>query len=212
VATTAFDRVGGDKSVVVARVNGELKDLSTIVSETDIVEPVTVDSPEGLAVLRHSTAHVLAQAVQDTFPEAKLGIGPPIKDGFYYDFSVDTPFTPDDLEVLEKRMVAIIKAGQRFSRRVVDETEAAVELAGEPFKLRLIGSEGGADEDRRALLGRSVPRSARARHPIHPAERDQADAHCCRVLARRPEERAAAACLRHRMAVQGRPQGLPDLS
>ncbi len=145
MATTAFDRVGGDKSVVVARINGELKDLSTLVSEADVVEPVSVDTPEGLAVLRHSTAHVLAQAVQDTFPEAKLGIGPPIKDGFYYDFSVDTPFTPDDLEVLEKRMVAIIKAGQRFSRRVVDESEAVAELAHEPFKLRLIGSEGGAD-------------------------------------------------------------------
>ena len=145
MATTAFDRVGGDKSVVVARINGELKDLSTLVSDSDVVEPVTVDTPEGLAVLRHSTAHVLAQAVQDTFPEAKLGIGPPIKDGFYYDFSVETPFTPEDLEVLEKRMVAIIKAGQRFSRRVVDEAEAVVELANEPFKLRLIGSEGGAD-------------------------------------------------------------------
>ncbi|MCX6413487.1 MAG: threonine--tRNA ligase [Actinobacteria bacterium] len=143
--TTAFDRVGGDKSVVVARINGELRDLSTEVTDADVVEPVSVHSPEGLAVLRHSTAHVLAQAVQDTFPEAKLGIGPPIKDGFYYDFDVDRPFTPEDLEVLEKRMVVIVKSGQRFSRRVVEEGPAAIELRDEPFKLRLIGSEGGAD-------------------------------------------------------------------
>ena len=143
--TTAFDRVGGDKSVVVARINGELRDLATEVTDADVVEPVSVHSPEGLAVLRHSTAHVLAQAVQDTFPEAKLGIGPPIKDGFYYDFDVDRPFTPEDLEVLEKRMVVIVKSGQRFSRRVVEEGPAAIELRDEPFKLRLIGSEGGAD-------------------------------------------------------------------
>jgi len=145
VATTAFDVVGGDRSVVVARINGALKDLATPIADGDVVEPVTVDTPEGLAVLRHSTAHVLAQAVQDTFPEAKLGIGPPIKDGFYYDFSVERPFTPEDLDTLEKRMVAIIKSGQRFQRRVVDEDEAVRELADEPFKLRLIGSEGGAD-------------------------------------------------------------------
>ncbi|MFZ9987955.1 MAG: threonine--tRNA ligase [Candidatus Nanopelagicales bacterium] len=143
--TTAMDVVGGDRSVVVARINGELRDLATTVSEGDVVEAVSVDSPEGLAVLRHSTAHVLAQAVQDTFPEAKLGIGPPVKDGFYYDFSVETPFTPEDLKTLEKRMQQIVKSGQRFSRRVVTEAEARHELAGEPFKLRLIGSEGGAD-------------------------------------------------------------------
>ncbi|HAN71565.1 MAG TPA: threonine--tRNA ligase, partial [Actinobacteria bacterium] len=142
---TAFERVGGDRTVVVARINGEIRDLATEVSDTDVVEPVTVDTPEGLAVLRHSTAHVLAQAVQDVFPEAKLGIGPPIKDGFYYDFDVEHPFTPDDLAALEKRMVAILKSGQRFSRRVVDEQEAVRELAAEPYKLRLIGSEGGAD-------------------------------------------------------------------
>ena len=143
--TTAFDLVGGAKSVVVARINGELRDLATEVADTDVVEAVSVHTPEGLAVLRHSTAHVLAQAVQDTFPEAKLGIGPPIKDGFYYDFDVDRPFTPEDLEVLEKRMVVIVKSGQRFSRRVVEEGPAAIELRDEPFKLRLIGSEGGAD-------------------------------------------------------------------
>ncbi len=142
---TAFEKVGGDRSVVVARVNGELRDLATEVSDSDVVEPVTVDTPEGLAVLRHSAAHVLAQAVQDTFPEAKLGIGPPIRDGFYYDFDVPQPFTPDDLDTLEKRMVAILKSGQRFARRVVSEGEAVRELAHEPYKLRLIGSEGGAE-------------------------------------------------------------------
>ena len=145
MATTAFDVVGGDRSVVVARINGELRDLATPVSESDVVEPVSVYSPEGLAVLRHSTAHVLAQAVQQAFPEARLGIGPPIKDGFYYDFDVQTPFTPDDLVDLEKRMVAILKSRQRFSRRVVSEEEAVRELSTEPYKLRLIGSEGGAD-------------------------------------------------------------------
>lgn len=143
--TTAFDTVGGDRSVVVARVNGELRDLATEVTDADVVEPVTIDTPEGLAVLRHSAAHVLAQAVQDTFPDARLGIGPPVKDGFYYDFSVTEPFTPDDLVELEKRMVAILKSRQRFSRRVVTEDDAVRELAHEPFKLRLIGSEGGAE-------------------------------------------------------------------
>ncbi len=145
MSTTAFDLVGGDRSVVVARINGELRDLATEVSDTDIVEAVLADSPDGLAVLRHSAAHVLAQAVQDLFPEAKLGIGPPVKDGFYYDFDVETPFTPEDLVELEKRMTHILKSGQRFERRVVTDAQAIEELASEPYKLRLIGSEGGAD-------------------------------------------------------------------
>ena len=143
--SSAGDVLADGRRVVVARINGELRDLSTPLREGDVVEAVSVDTPEGLAVLRHSTAHVLAQAVQDTFPEAKLGIGPPVRDGFYYDFSVDRPFTPEDLKVLEKRMQEIVKSGQRFSRRVVTDAEAKRELAGEPFKLRLIGSEGGAD-------------------------------------------------------------------
>ena len=92
--STAADAVADGRQVVVARINGELRDLATVLQNGDTVEAVTVDSAEGLAVLRHSTAHVLAQAVQDTFPDAKLGIGPPVKDGFYYDFSVETPFTP----------------------------------------------------------------------------------------------------------------------
>jgi len=145
VATTAFEKVGGDKSVVAARINGEIRDLATEVTDSDLVEPVGVSTPEGLAILRHSAAHVAAQAVQQAFPEAKLGIGPPIKDGFYYDFDSPRPFTPDDLADLEQRMVAIVKSGQRFQRRVVTEKEAVAELAGEPYKLRLIGSDGGAD-------------------------------------------------------------------
>ena len=143
--STALDLLGSDRSVVVARINGDLRDLVTELADGDVVEPVDVHSNEGLAVLRHSTAHVLAQAVQDIFPEAKLGIGPPVRDGFYYDFSVTTPFTAEDLKALEKRMQEIVKSGQRFSRRVVTESEARRELAGEPFKLRLIGSEGGAE-------------------------------------------------------------------
>ena len=143
--TTAADLFGADRSIVVARVNGELRDLDGELAENDSVEPVAIDSDDGLAVLRHSCAHVLAQAVQDTFEGAKLGIGPPIKDGFYYDFDVDTPFTPDDLKRLEKRMQQIIKSGQRFGRRVVSETEARRELAGEPYKLELIGLKAGSD-------------------------------------------------------------------
>jgi len=143
--STAADAVADGRRIVVARINGVLSDLATPLSEGDTVEPVGVDTPEGLAVLRHSTAHVLAQAVQDTYPEAKLGIGPPVRDGFYYDFSVERPFTPEDLKALEKRMQEIVKSGQRFARRVVTDAEATRELAGEPFKLRLIGSEGGAE-------------------------------------------------------------------
>ena len=133
-----------DRSVVAMRVNGQLKDLATQVASTDTVEPVTIDSPDGLSILRHSAAHVLAQAVQSINPEAKLGIGPPITDGFYYDFDVAESFTPDDLKVLDKEMARIIRAGQRFVRRVVTDDEARAELANEPYKLELIGLKGGA--------------------------------------------------------------------
>ena len=145
--TTAAALFDGDRSVLVARVNGELKDLTYSVQAGDVIEPVGADDPEGLAVLRHSTTHVMAQAVQSLFPDAKLGIGPPIKDGFYYDFMVEQPFHPDDLTRIEKKMVEILKAGQTFSRRVVTEDEAHRELASEPFKIELIGKKGGnADE------------------------------------------------------------------
>ncbi len=137
-----------DRSIVVARIGGELRDLHTALQDGDVVEAVSIDSPDGRAVLRHSTAHVLAQAVQQLYPEAKLGIGPPIRDGFYYDFDVATPFTPDDLAALEKKMQDIVKAGQRFSRRVVTEADARAELASEPYKLELIGLKSGeSDED-----------------------------------------------------------------
>lgn len=131
-----------DRSVVAMRVNGELKDLATTVTETDVVEPVTIDSPDGLNILRHSTAHVLAQAVQNVNPEAKLGIGPPVTDGFYYDFDVAEAFSTDDLKALDKEMSRIVRAGQRFVRRVVSDDEARAELAHEPYKLELIGLKG----------------------------------------------------------------------
>ncbi|WP_431875150.1 threonine--tRNA ligase [Micromonospora marina] len=149
--TTAADAVAaaglpmsGPKAIVVVRdPQGQLRDLDWRPAEDVAVEPVTLDSPDGLNVLRHSTAHVLAQAVQDVFPDAKLGIGPPIENGFYYDFGVDKPFQPDDLAKLEKRMQEIVKSGQRFRRRrFTDLDEARAELAAEPFKLELIDVKG----------------------------------------------------------------------
>lgn len=131
-----------DRNVVAMRVGGVLKDLAATVTETDDVEPVTIDSPDGLNILRHSTAHVLAQAVQRINPQANLGIGPPITDGFYYDFGVDTPFTPEDIKAISKEMQRIVREGQRFVRRVVTDEEARAELADEPFKLELIGLKG----------------------------------------------------------------------
>ncbi len=136
-----------DKNVVAMRVNGELKDLATTVTAADEVEPVTIDSPDGLDILRHSAAHVLAQAVQEINPKTTLGIGPPVTDGFYYDFDPEAAFTPEDLKAITKTMQRIIKQGQRFVRRVVTEEEARAELANEPYKLELIGLHGGATGD-----------------------------------------------------------------
>jgi threonyl-tRNA synthetase len=144
--TTAADLFAGERSVVAARVGGQLKDLAFVLRDGDEVAPVEITSDDGLAILRHSTAHVMAQAVQEIFPEAKLGIGPPIKDGFYYDFDVERPFTPDDLKTVEKKMQEIVKRGQRFSRRIVSDDEARAELAAEPYKLELIGLKGSAAE------------------------------------------------------------------
>ncbi|WP_337005292.1 MULTISPECIES: threonine--tRNA ligase [unclassified Microbacterium] len=127
------------------RVNGDLQDLATTVTDTDEVEPVTIDSQDGLNILRHSAAHVLAQAVQRINPQANLGIGPPITDGFYYDFGVETPFTPEDIKAITKEMQRIVREGQRFVRRVVTDDEARAELANEPFKLELIGLKGGKE-------------------------------------------------------------------
>ncbi|PRY17860.1 threonine--tRNA ligase [Kineococcus rhizosphaerae] len=144
--TTAGELFTDDRDVVVARVNGELRDLSHVLADGDVVEGVPVSSEEGLAVLRHSTAHVMAQAVQQHFPEAKLGIGPPIRDGFYFDFDVERPFTPEDLKTLEKTMQRIVKEGQRFVRREVTDDEARAAMAGEPYKLELIGLKSSAGE------------------------------------------------------------------
>ena len=145
--TTAADLFADDKRVVVARVDGELVDLARELADGQSVEAVDIDSPDGLAVLRHSCAHVAAQAVQQLNPDAKLGIGPPITDGWYYDFELAEPFTPESFKALEKAMLKIVNEGQTFRRRVVSEGEALEELAGEPFKCELIGLKGGLSHD-----------------------------------------------------------------
>ncbi len=137
--TKAWKLYAEDPSIIAARVNGELKDLAYDLESDDSIEGVAIDSADGRNILRHSTAHVMAQAVQELFPDAKLGIGPPIVDGFYYDFDVNEPFVPEDLDKIEARMRKIIKAGQKFARRDVGDDEARAELAGEPYKLELIG-------------------------------------------------------------------------
>jgi threonyl-tRNA synthetase len=144
--TRAWELFTDDPDVIAARVRGQLRDLAHELGDGDEVEGVDIDSDEGRAILRHSTAHVLAQAVQDLFPDAKLGIGPPVENGFYYDFDVATPFVPEDLEKLETRMRKIIKDNQKFSRRAVSDDAARVELATEPYKLELIGLKGSMGE------------------------------------------------------------------
>ncbi len=143
--TKAWQLFADDPDVVAARVDGRLRDLAHELGDGDTVEPVAIGSPDGLDILRHSTAHVMAQAVQALFPEAKLGIGPPITDGFYYDFDVAEPFTPDDLAAIETRMRKIVKEGQKFDRREVSDDDARAELADEPYKLELIGLKSNAD-------------------------------------------------------------------
>ena len=142
-----------DKTIVVARVNGELRDLWTELVDGDVVEGVSISSPDGLNVLRHSTAHVMAQAVQQVFAQTRLGIGPPIKDGFYYDFDPERPFNPDDFEKIESAMRKIIKDGQRFKRRVTTEKDALKELAHEPYKCELIGLKSGAGDEASVEVG-----------------------------------------------------------
>ena len=142
-----------NKEIVVCRINGVLKDLWTDLQEGDVIESVLINSPDGLFVLRHSTAHVMAQAVQEVFADTKLGIGPPIKDGFYYDFDPKTPFNPDDLIKIESVMRKIVKDGQRFRRRVVSEKEALAELSHEPYKCELIGIKGPAGEEASVEVG-----------------------------------------------------------
>ena len=145
------DRVkAGPKAFVVCEINGTLKDLWTDISEGDVIRLISIDSPEGLSVLRHSAAHVLAQAVQGMDSQTRLGIGPPITDGFYYDFDPKSPFTPEDLEKLESVMRRIIKDGQRFKRRITTESDALTELAHEPYKCELIKLKSGDSEIGRA--------------------------------------------------------------
>ncbi|MET4780173.1 threonyl-tRNA synthetase [Glaciihabitans sp. UYNi722] len=141
--TTGFE-LFTDRGIVAVRVNGDLRDMAAEVTAGETAEPVHISSPDGLKILRHSAAHVTAQALQSINPEAKLGIGPPITDGFYYDFDVDTPLTPEDLKVVDKAMERIIRSGQRFVRRVVTDDEARAELADESYKLELIGLKGAA--------------------------------------------------------------------
>ena len=141
------------KEIVVCKVNGELKDLWTELKDGDKVEGLSISSPEGLAVLRHSTAHVMAQAVQQLFSQTRLGIGPPITDGFYYDFEPERPFNPEDLEKIEIAMRKIIKDGQRFRRRITNESDALKELAHEPYKCELIGIKSSAGEEASVEVG-----------------------------------------------------------
>ena len=141
------------KEIVVCKVNGELKDLWTELQDGDKVEGISISSPEGLSVLRHSTAHVMAQAVQQVFSQTRLGIGPPITDGFYYDFDPERPFNPEDLEKIESAMRKIVKDGQRFRRRVTNEADALKELAHEPYKCELIGIKSGAGEEASVEVG-----------------------------------------------------------
>ncbi|MGP5695508.1 threonine--tRNA ligase [Brachybacterium alimentarium] len=151
--TTGAELFADDTSIIALRLDGELRDLHTPLIAGQQVEGVTISSEDGLSILRHSAAHVLAQAVQKTNPEAKLGIGPPITDGFYYDFDVAEPFTPEALKALEKEMGRIVKAGQRFVRRDISDDAARAEEAEEPYKLELIGLKSTAGD---AAEGASV--------------------------------------------------------
>jgi threonyl-tRNA synthetase len=155
--TTAAGALGVPETpagpVIAARVNGQLRDLAAPLADGDALDPVEIASDDGRAILRHSTAHVMAQAVQELFPQAKLGIGPPVENGFYYDFDVPHPFGPDDLKAVEQRMRAIVKQGQRFSRRVVSDEAARAELAAEPYKLELVGLKGSAADEETVEVG-----------------------------------------------------------
>jgi threonyl-tRNA synthetase len=149
--TTAGDGLAADSAnAIAAMVNGQPRDLAFELREGDVVAPIRADTEDGRAIVRHSCAHVMAQAVQELFPKARLGIGPPVENGFYYDFDVPSPFTPEDLNRIEKRMREIVKQGQRFARRAVSEQEARAELAAEPYKLELIGLKGSASADDKA--------------------------------------------------------------
>ena len=145
--TSYFELLGADKKFLAAKVNGVVTDISLPAKSEEQIEGIEIGSDDGLAILRHSTAHVMAQAVQQIYPEAHLGIGPPITDGFYYDFGNIAPFTPDSLELIEKKMREIINAQQKFVRRVVSDVDAKVELKNEPFKLELVSIKGAPTDD-----------------------------------------------------------------
>lgn len=159
--TTALDalreagvELSGPRGAVVVRdTEGTLRDLDWVPDADTDVAPVAAEEPDGLAVLRHSAAHAMAQAVQELFPGTLLGIGPPIQDGFYYDFLPERPFTPDDLVAIEKKMGEIVKAGQRFHRRPIDDEHARMELAHEKFKLELIGLKSTATGEEATEVG-----------------------------------------------------------
>jgi threonyl-tRNA synthetase len=148
--TKAWELFVEDPAVIAARVDGDLRDLSHELADGAEVEPVAIDSADGRDILRHSTAHVMAQAVQELFPEARLGIGPPIENGFYYDFDVETPFVPEDIDKIESRMRKIVKEGQKFSRRPVSDADAIAELKDEPYKIELIGLKGSGNAEEAA--------------------------------------------------------------
>ena len=148
--TKAWELYADDPTVIAARIGGALRDLAYELHDGDEVEGVAIDSKDGHDILRHSTAHVMAQAVQQLWPDAKLGIGPPVENGFYYDFDVETPFVPEDLDKIETAMRKIIKEGQRFSRRAVSDADALDELQDEPYKIELIGLKGAGHEDEAA--------------------------------------------------------------
>ena len=161
--TKAWELFKDDADVIAARVNGALKDLAYELQDGDEVEGVAIDSADGHDILRHSTAHVMAQAVQDLYPDARLGIGPPIRDGFYYDFDVETPFVPEDLEKIETRMRKIIKEGQRFSRRVTTDADALHRAQGRALQGRADRPQGlaaRATTPPRVRASRSAPASS----------------------------------------------------
>ena len=229
--TKAWELWADEPSVIAARVDGALRDLAYELRDGEEVEGVAIDSKDGRDILRHSTAHVMAQAVQQLWPEAKLGIGPPVENGFYYDFDVETPFHADDLDKIETAMRKIIKEGQRFSRREISDADALAELQDEPYKLELVGLKGSGHGDD-AAEGASVEVGGSELTIYDNLRRDGAlawkdlcrgphlpttkripafklDAHRGGVLARQREEQAAPAHLRHRLGVQGRARGPP---
>lgn len=150
---SATEHFTDHKDVIAVRINGVARDLGTELNAGDKVEPIRITEPDGLNILRHSCAHVIAQAVQDLYPGTKLGIGPYITDGFYYDFQVDTPFTPEDLKAIEKKAQRIVKEGQTFHRVVVSKEEAIAREANEPFKLELIEDKGQGAEGASVEVG-----------------------------------------------------------